>query len=308
MIYLSPLYLVLFGFVLTGVIGLLLSWVDRLVTARVQYRTGPPVLQPLIDIVKLLGKETLIPRGASRLLFLAAPLTGLASVVAASTILWANTVRPGSGFAGDWILVTYLLTMPSMSIILGGFASASPYASLGASREMKMVVAYELPFVLAMLVPVLGASTTRLDMIVSHQSAVGPFAGSLSGFIALAVAVLCIQAKLALVPFDAPEAETEIVHGPLVEYSGSALAAYRLMKNMLLFTLPFLLTVMFWGGLDLHGAGIVWSLLKIVALVAVVTVIRNTNPRVRIDQAMKFFWGPVTILALAAVALQILGL
>ena len=306
MIYI--IYLILYGFLLTAVIGLLASWIDRKVTARVQYRVGPPLLQPLIDIVKLLGKETLVPRGASKTTFLMAPVVGLASVILVSTLLWINNIYATHTFLGDLIVVLYLLTIPSISIIMRGFTSRNPLASLGASREMKLVLSYELPFVLAMLVPVIKSDfSLRLGEILAYQAQNGVLTTNLSGFLALVVALLCVQAKLALVPFDIPEAETEIVSGPLVEYSGSALAIYRLMKNMLLFVLPFFLIIMFMGGLRLDGIHLLNGVLKYVGLVALITVIRNTNPRVRIDQAVKFFWGPVTMIAILAVALALVG-
>ena len=306
MIYI--LYLIVFGFLLTAVMGLFASWVDRKVTARVQYRVGPPILQPLIDIIKLLGKETLIPAGASKITFLMAPLVGLGSVIVVSTVLWINNIDVNNTFLGDIIVVIYLLTIPSISIIMGGFASRNPLASVGASREMKLILSYELPFVLAVLVPVIQSGfSIRLGGILQFQAQNGAVATSLSGLLALVVSILCMQAKLALVPFDIPEAETEIVAGPLVEYSGTALAAYRLMKNMLLFALPFFLIILFMGGLRFDGMNILLSLVKYVGLVAIATVIRNTNPRVRIDQAVRFFWGPVTLIAIAAVALALIG-
>lgn len=302
------LYLVVYGFLLTAVLGLVASWVDRKVTARVQYRVGPPLLQPAIDIVKLLGKETLIPAGASKITFLAAPVVGLASVIVVSALLWVNNIRTQETFLGDVIVVVYLLAIPSISIMIGGFASRNPLASLGASREMKLVLSYELPFVLAVLVPVIKCGfSLRLGEIINWQVQNGPVALSLSGVLALIVVILCMQAKLALVPFDMPEAETEIVGGPLIEYSGAGLALYRLMKNMLLFALPFFLIILFMGGLRFDGVGILTSVLKYVGLVALVTVIRNTNPRVRIDQAVRFFWGPVTVLAVISVILVVLG-
>jgi len=239
-------------------------------------------------------------------MFQTAPMIGLTGVVAASTLFWVNQFF-SDGFAGDWIVSIYLLTIPSMSIILGGFASRNPLASLGASREMKLVMAYELPFILAALVPVIGAGSIRIGGIIAAQGS-GVFAGSLSGILALLVAIICVQAKLALVPFDIPEAETEIVEGPLVEYSGPGLAMFKLMKNMLLFTLPFFLIILFFGGLRFRGINILWTILEYVGIVAVITVIRNTNPRVRIDQAMRFFWGPVTLVAVAAVVLALNGL
>jgi len=303
------LYLIFYGFLLTAVIGLAASWIDRKVTARVQYRVGPPILQPLVDIVKLLGKETLVPAGASRVTFLSAPLVGLSSVILVSTLLWVNNINPSHTFIGDLIVVLYLLTIPSISIMMGGFASGNPLASLGASREMKLILGYELPFMLAVFVPVIKSGfSIKLGQILAVQAENGVITGSWSGALALIVAILCIQAKLALVPFDIPEAETEIVGGPLIEYSGSGLAVYRLMKNMLLFTLPFFLMILFMGGLRLDGIHLLYGVLKYVGLVALITVIRNTNPRVRIDQAVRFFWGPVTAIAIIAVVLAFKGL
>lgn len=301
-------YFLFFGFLLTAIIGLIASWIDRKVTARVQYRVGPPLLQPLIDIVKLLGKETLIPAGSSKITFLMAPVIGLASVILVSTLLWINNIYPAKSFLGDLIVVLYLLVIPSISIIMGGFASRNPLASLGASREMKLILGYELPFILAVLVTVIKSGFTfRLGEILTFQAQNGAFVGSWSGTLALIVAIICMQAKLALVPFDIPEAETEIVGGPLIEYSGSGLAIYRLMKNMLLFTVPFFLIILFIGGLRFDGIHFLYGVLKYISLVALMTVIRNTNPRVRIDQAVKFFWGPVTIIAIIAIILALLG-
>jgi len=306
MIYLG--YFICCGFLLTAIIGLVASWVDRKVTARVQYRVGPPMLQPFIDIVKLLGKETLIPEGASKATFLIAPLLGLGAVIVVSTLLWVNNFMPGKTFLGDLIVAVYFLTVPSMSLILAGFASRNPLASLGASREMKLVLGYELPFILAILVPVIHAGLTiRLGDILAYQAAQGVIIGSWSGFIAFLVALLCIQAKLGLVPFDCAEAETEIVGGPIIEYSGAPLAVFKLMKNMLLCVLPFFLMILFMGGLRLDGIHLLYGILKFVGVVALITVIRNTNPRVRIDQAVNFFWGPMTVLALVAVFLAIKG-
>jgi len=301
-------YFLFFGFLLTAIIGLLASWIDRKVTAKVQYRVGPPLLQPLIDIVKLLGKETLIPAGSSKITFLMAPVIGLASVILVSTLLWINNIYPAKSFLGDLIVVLYLLVIPSISIIMGGFASRNPFASLGASREMKLILSYELPFILAVLVTVIKSGFTfRLGEILTFQAQNGAFVGSWSGTLALIVAIICMQAKLALVPFDIPEAETEIAGGPLIEYSGSGLAIYRLMKNMLMFTVPFFLIIVFIGGLRFDGIHLLYGVLKYIGLVALMTVIRNTNPRIRIDQAVKFFWGPVTIIAIIAIILALLG-
>lgn len=307
MIYL--VYLLVYGFLLTAAVGLLASWVDRKVTARVQYRVGPPLLQPFYDIVKLLGKETLVPSGASRVAFLSPPVIGFASVMLVSTLLWINNIFPEKSFLGDLIVVVYLLVIPSISIIMGGFASRNPLASVGSSREMKLILSYELPFVLAIMVPVIKSGfSIRLGDILGYQLQNGLIAGSWSGVLAVIVAIMCVQAKLGLVPFDIPEAETEITSGPLIEYSGAGLALYKLMKNMLLFVLPFFLIILFLGGIRFEGMNVLSGILKYIGLVALITVIRNTNPRVRIDQAVKFFWGPMTVLSLLAVYLAWKGL
>jgi NADH-quinone oxidoreductase subunit H len=286
--------------------GLLASWFDRKLTARLQYRVGPPVLQPLYDILKLLNKETLIPVGANWITFLFAPLIGLASVMVVSAILWASNINPQDSFVGDLVVVIYLLLVPAIAIILGGFASGNPLASIGTSREIKMILSYELPFILAILVAVIQADfSIRLGDILAFQAQNGMIAASWSGALALLVAVLCVQAKLALVPFDVPEAETEIAHGVLIEYSGALLAVYRLMKNMLLFTLPFFIIIVYLGGWSGKGFQPLYGALEYIGLVALITIIRNTNPRLKVEQVLKFFWGPMTVLAIIAVGLAL---
>ena len=108
-----------------------------------------------------------------------------------------------------------------------------------------------------------------------------------------------MQAKLCLVPFDMSEAETEIMGGVLIEYSGMLLGIFKLTKIMMLVALPVFLTTVFWGG---------FSIWKYVVLLVIIILMRNTNPRVRIDQAMRFFWGKMTLIASVAVLLAVLGM
>jgi NADH-quinone oxidoreductase subunit H len=294
------LYLTLFpGFVFTAVAGMIASSVDRKVTARVQWRKGPPVLQPFYDFVKYLGKETIVPAGASRFTFLVSPLIGLSAVTVVSTIVWLTMLTAQKSFAGDFIVVVYLLTVPALSVIMGGFSSGNPLSSLGASREMKLILAYELPFISSLLVPVIKCGSIRLGDIISAPAS----AGSLSGMIALAVAVICMQAKLGLVPFDAAEAEQEIVAGPYTEYSGTPLAIFRLTRHMMLFVLPMFLAVMF-----MPPRSIIDGAVKYVVLLVLIILIRNTNPRLRIDQAVNFFWKLPAVLAAVAIILALNGL
>lgn len=293
------------GLIFTAVAGLVISWVDRFVTARVQMRVGPPFLQPFYDIVKLMVKDTCVPAGGSKGLFLSAPLIGLTGATLASVIVW-RAMLPVQGFAGDVIVALYVLTMPAVGVVLGSFASRNPLASLGGSREMKLIISYELPFVLAILVTVIKAQTLRLTGILDAPAAIG----DVSGVLALLAAIMCMQGKLTLVPFDAPEAETELTGGAYIEYSGPPLAMFKLTRAMMLFTMPVFLVVVFCGGIDLMSGVVpaVLGLLKVVGLVVVIVLIRNTAPRVRIDQAVRFFWGPVTLVAMLAVILALAGM
>jgi NADH-quinone oxidoreductase subunit H len=298
-------FIVFPGLLFTAVAGLVTSWVDRKVTARVQMRVGPPFLQPFFDVGKLMIKDTCVPADSPLVLFLLAPLIGLAAVALASTIVWRALIDPATTFVGDLIVVLYLLAMPAVAVVLGAFASRNPFASLGGSREMKLMLAYELPFVLAMLVPVTHVKSVRLGDILAAPGAIA----SVSGVLALLVGLVCTQAKLTLVPFDAPEAETELSGGAYIEYSGPPLAMFRLTRAMMLFTMPvFLVTVL--GGASVAGGGFVPGLLGVLlwlALVVALVVVRNTTPRVRTDQAVRFFWGPVTVTAAIAVGLALAG-
>ena len=292
------------GLLFTAAAGLLTSWVDRKVTAMVQMRVGPPFLQPFYDLRKYFIKETCVPAGGAIGLFLLAPLIGFAGVILASMILWRSIINVESTFVGDLIVLIYLLIMPALGVVLGAFSSRNPLASIGGSREIKLMIAYELPLVLVLLVPVVQAQSIRLgDLVTSTPVA------SLSGVLALLAGIACMQAKLTIVPFDMPEAETELSGGVFIEYSGPPLGMYKLTRAMMLFTMPVLLVALFFGGIATAPgmAGKLWGLLAWFVLVALTVVLRNTTPRVRTDQAVKFFWGPVTVVALVAVVLAWFG-
>ena len=302
-------FLVFPGFLFTAAAGLLASWVDRKVSARVQWRVGPPWYQPFVDIVKLFGKETILPSTANRTLFLAAPLLGVSSVTLISMLVMMAGTDSATGFIGDIIVALYLLSIPSISLILGGFASGNPLASLGASREMKLLLSYEIPFIMACLVPVIkSGGAVSLGGLLSYQAVHGPFVLSISGAPAFIVAVLSMQAKLALAPFDIPEAETELIGGPIIEYSGMPLGMFRLTKAMMLFVVPMFIVAVFMGGIGRGVLGVISGILKYVLLLVIIILIKNTNPRVRSDQALRFFWGIVSVIAVAALVLSSVGL
>jgi len=293
------------GFLFTAAAGLLVSWYDRKLTEGGQRRKGPPLLQPVFDVAKLMIKETCVPEGSPTWLFLSAPLLGLAGVSLASMILCQAMWNPNVTFAGDLIVVMYLLALPSLAIILGAFTSQNPLASLGGSREMKLVLAYELPFVLAACVPIINAQSIQLGEILA-----APAVPSLSGVLALFVAVIAMQARLTRVPFDIPEAECELGSGVLIEYSGPALAVYKLNQAMMLFTGPMFLLVLYGGGMSFSEGWLTagWGILKFMGLVTLMVLIRNTAPRLRIDQAMRLFWGPVTLAAIISLTLAWWGI
>jgi NADH-quinone oxidoreductase subunit H len=201
------------GFLFTVCFGLLAYWVVRKVSALVQYRVGPPWYQSFADVAKLVGKEIVIPQEAQKTVFIAAPMVALAGVLLLSTMLWRITIRPDVPFVGDIIVAIYLMVIPSLALILGSSASGSPHAAVGTGREMKLVMAYELPLVLAFIVIVIRTGGQLSLAAIAEQPAVY----SISGMLAFLVALLAVQAKLGFTPFDIAEAETEIGSGVLME-------------------------------------------------------------------------------------------
>ncbi|MCK9484450.1 MAG: NADH-quinone oxidoreductase subunit H [Candidatus Marinimicrobia bacterium] len=301
-------YLLVFpGLLFTAVLGLLVGWVDRKVSARVQFRVGPPLFQNFNDFFKLLGKETIIVKSSLHSLFVLSPLVafGVTTLIAA---MLGVVLFYGFGFGGDLLVMMYLLMIYSVMVILGGSATGNVYSSLGAGREIKLLLADELAFILVCLVPIIKAGyLIKLEEILSAQVAQGAFIGSFSGALAFIVGLLCIQAKMTLPPFHIPEAETEIVEGPLMEYSGPLLGFWKLNQAMQWVVFPFLLIILFLGGFNSVGWGILWSALKYLGIVVIMILIKNTNPRIRIDTALKFFWKYLTPVALLAVILAVLG-
>jgi NADH-quinone oxidoreductase subunit H len=297
-------FLIFPGFLFSAIIGLLAGWIDRKVTARLQWRLGPPWYQNFVDIVKLWGKETIVPEGA-KWTFLLAPYLGLLSLVFAATILGRAFIWPLGVFSADLIVVLYLLTIPAISLIIGAFSSRNPLASVGASREMKLVLSYELPFILAIIAVIIKCGgAIRLGEVLSYQMLSKSIIFSWPGALAFAVTVFCALGKLGLGPFEISEAEQEIMAGALIEYSGVPLAIFKLNKALLLYVMPIFLILLFLGK-DLSP---VFVVLKFVMILVIFILLKNTNPRLRIDQAMRFFWIYMTIPAILAVVLAVFGL
>jgi NADH-quinone oxidoreductase subunit H len=302
-------YLVFPGLLFAAITGALLSWFDRKISARVQFRKGPPVLQPFYDFFKLLlVKETILPRFGSPLLFLIAPVFAVFGASMAGVFILLPLFNITTGFRGDLIVIFYLLTIPSFSYIIGALASGNPLASVGGSREMKLILSYELTFLLV-LSGIIMKCGQQFDLysIIHAQQTGTPFIGSISGVLLFIAAIFCIQAKLAMVPFDMPEAETEISEGIFIEYSGSAYAMIKLTKYIMLFVLPSLLVSLFMNGFRFEGVGIIWAVVKILAVVLILTLIKNTNPRIRIKQAISFFFVWMNLVVVIALILIVFG-
>jgi NADH-quinone oxidoreductase subunit H len=302
-------FLVFPGLLFAAVTGALLSWFDRKITARVQFRKGPPVLQPFYDFFKLLlVKETILPKYGSPLIFLIMPIFAVFGATMAGVFILLPLLNITSGFRGDLIVIFYLLTIPSFSYIIGALASGNPLAAVGGSREMKLILSYELTFLLV-ISGIIMKCGQRFDLnsIIQAQQAGSPFIGSISGVLLFIAGIFCIQAKLALVPFDMPEAEAEITEGIFIEYSGAAYAMIKLTKYIMFFILPAFLVALLMNGFKLEGIGVLWAVLKVLAVVLILTLIRNTNPRIKIKQAISFFVIWMNLVAIGALVLIAFG-
>lgn len=295
------------GILFTSILGLIIGWVDRKVSARFTFRVGPPFLQNFNDFFKLLGKEATLIKNSIHSLFIAAPFVAFGTLSLLATMIGV-TLFYGIGFGGDIFVIMYLMMIYSVMIVLGGASTGNIYSSIGAGREVKLLIGDELVFVLVCLVPIIKSGyQLNLESIINFQASNGAFIGSASGILAFLLGIICIQAKMTMQPFDIPEAETEIVEGPLMEYSGPPLAFWKLNHFMMYVIFPFFLILIFLGGFNLTGLGILWFILKYVGIVVVMIIIKNTNPRIRTDTALNFFWKYASPIGLLAIILAILG-
>ncbi len=280
----------------------LFEGVLRKVTARVQSRQGPPLLQPYYDLLKLLGKED-IESGESPFMQRLAAYLALAAVLTLACLTPLGFPAPLDG-AGDVILVIYLLTLSGICTLLAGLSAGSTYSLLGISREMMTMVALEPLFAFALVIGAIHCRSLRLDAVLDGSV----YAATLpvSGLLMLAVLTLSFQAFVQRVPFDIPEAETEIMEGPLMEYSGPklALVKYAQMVRLVLYSGLFANLFLPWGSDLAFPAGWLLFWAKVAAVVLLVTLVAATHARYRIDQAIRYFAG---LLVIALVALLLAG-
>ncbi len=292
------LYLLVFpGFLFQSGFSTWLEWLDRKLYARMQNRRGPMytgwsgMMQPVADIIKLLSKEDITPAHADKGAFAFMPLLSLASVVTAGLYIPVWHLSRFNSFEGDIVVVAYLLAIPSFALFLAGWFSVSPYSLLGGTRVLTQLFAYEVPFFLALLTPAVMAGSWKLAAIAKYPWTSGNWWVLPVHVIAFCVALLTLQAKLERVPFDIPEAETEVVGGPLTEYSGKKLALFRLQKDILMYVGSALVACVFLGG---FGGGLWLGFVQLVVktsfVVALLSVVRAACARIRIDQIVTFSW------------------
>ena len=311
-IVMYAVYILIFpGALFTCLFGLWLAGIDRKVVARMQKRKGPPLSQPAWDFLKLCGKECIVPAGAARGVYLAAPYVGLASLVVTVLFIPLGGFRAFGGVA-DTVVILYLLTIPTLAMIFGGSASGSPFAGVGASRTMVSIMSYELPLILVILAVGKGATpdgyyfTFSFDQITLIQQVFGPNLFDWRLIPAAVAMLLVIPCEVGQHPFDVGEAETEICEGPLVEYSGKPLAVFKLSHAIKMFVMTALFCALFLGGIT---TGMLWLdvVLALVFCSAVTLVcmslLHAISARLRVEQLFKFFWTVVSGLALASLLL-----
>ena len=318
----EALYFFVVGFiVLNAVIGMVtyVTLLERKFAARMQSRIGPyrvgphGLLQPIADALKLMMKEDVVPRAADRAVYNLAPIVFL---VPCMLIFATMPFAPGLGVADLNIGLLFFLAVSAMEIVglfMGGWGSNNKYALLSAMRAVNQIISYDLPFIFAALIPVVLAGSMRLSDIAAAQAGwfgwfvFYPVVGQLA-FIAYIVATLAAENR---VPFDILEAESELVAGFRVEYSGMKFALIQLGEYAHMIGTSFLGALLFlgaWAGPGPDWLGPVWFLLKAMAVFLLVTWIRWSFVRIRVDQILAISWKlllPATLLLLMATALVV---
>jgi len=277
----------------------------RKVTARIQSRQGPPLWQPYLDLLKLFGKED-IESGESPVLQRLGACLSLAAVLTLAWFVPMGAAAPLSE-AGDAILVIYLLTLCGVSTLLAGLAAGSTYSLFGVSREMMAMLTLEPLLAVAMIVAAVEADSLRLSSVLG--ASVYSIEGlPLAGILMLIVLLFSLQAFVGRIPFDTAEAETEIMEGPLIEYSGPKLALFKYAQMSKLFVYCALLVGVFfpWGANWPYPIALIVLLGKVAVLVLLITVLGATHARYRIDQAIRYY-AALMVLSLVALTLALVG-
>jgi NADH-quinone oxidoreductase subunit H len=284
-------------FVVVG--SLAYEYVDRKLVARFQNRVGPRWFQPLADLVKLLVKEEIVPAGVNRGLFIWLPVAALAASLTAALYIPMAGLPPTWGFRGDLVVTVYLLMMMTLCIGLAGANTTDRFSLVGSTRALTQLFSYEAPFLLALLGPAIAAGTWRVSEINGYaRDNLWMIVTQPLGFL---VALVGLMGKLELPPFDAPEAETEIVSGALTEYSGRGLAFFRLGRDVELLVGLTLISTFYLGGL----ANPLQFVLKTLGLLFITAGLQSLFARLRIDQTVGLWWRAGAVLALVQLLILI---
>jgi NADH-quinone oxidoreductase subunit H len=308
--------LIVGGAVLGAVVGILayLTLLERKFAARLQSRIGPyrvgprGLLQPIADGVKLLLKEDVVPDSADRPVFVLAPVVFL---IPCLLLFGVMPFAPGIGVADLDNGVLIFLAISSLEIVglfMAGWGSNNKYALLSAMRAVNQIISYDLPFIMSALVPVMLAGSLRLSAIADAQAGLWFIAYPVIGQIAFLFFIVTAVAAENRVPFDILEAESELVAGFRVEYSGMKFAIIQLAEYAHVLGTSFLGALLFlgaWAGPGPVWLGPVWFLLKALFVFLLLTWVRWSFVRIRVDQILRVSWKlmlPVSLLLLLATA------
>jgi formate hydrogenlyase subunit 4 len=287
-----------------------------------QARYGPPIRQPFWDVVKLFAKESVVPDHAIPWLFNLAPIVALSATIVILLYIPIGGFNPILSNHGDLILILYLLIIPCLALVMGGFSSGSPYATVGAQREMVLMMSYEFPLAITIVAIAwrlagLGVENPfSLTAVLSNPlwSTVG-LLGVMGGVLLLIVLVLVTPGEVAKIPFDAPEAETEIAGGLLVEYSGRNLGLFYLADAVKTVVMGSLIVALFFPynlspllGLNGYGAYLLDAVFYLIKLLLVmffsVSLVRVAVARLKIDQIVCTYWIPLMLISLLGLVLM----
>lgn len=271
--------------------AMIYQWIDRKLVARLQDRVGPPWYQPLADTVKLLANEEVLPHGVNKWLFIGLPIIGLAGALTTALYLPIAGLPPAYGFPGDLIVTVYMLSMLTLCLGLAGANTRDRFSMVGATRTLTQLFSYEAPFLLALLGPALAAGSWQLSDIMAYASGNWLLFTQPIGFV---VVLIGLMGKLEITPFDAPEAETEIVAGALTQYSGRGLALFRLGQWVELVIGLTLIAAFYLGGIHNPLDYVIKTLFPLLIIAALQTLMT----RLRIDQTVGMWWRYGALLAL----------
>jgi len=285
-------------FLLAG--GLAYEWADRKLVARFQNRVGPRWFQPLADILKLLAKEEVVPQGVNKVLFHGLPVLALVGALTSALYVPMLGLAPSYSFPGDLIVALYLLSLMTLAMGMAGANTLDRFSLVGATRALTQMFSYEAPFLLALLGPAIVAGTWQIGEINAYaDSHVPMFLTQQIGFL---VALVGLMGKLELPPFDAPEAETEIVAGALTEYSGRGFGLFRIGRDVELLVGLTLMAAFYLGGLN----DPLDFVLKTGVLLLVTAALQSLFARLRIDQTVGLWWRVGVLVALAQIIILVI--